>query len=396
MVSEHIGKQGVKKELALGDVIGRKLGDAEFMIPIRISAVDYADFPTEILRRNTLDAHPNWAEILLPLCETLEAAGVPKVDGSDTAFLSEIVKAQEEGRKLVLEAPECLYSNWFNLTARPDVWLFDAKGTSAQLAAWCAFTRVPHVPHAGGIVALCNAEAIERLDNGASPLRARACLPFNSVVDGIYARDFGSKADARRVMVNLLRQHWDFAMHRSGLLPVKFASGARGWFFPDGLIDGKVKVTLPNEHRVNRMLSGKFKERRWHLCLVAQPKLWPAPLFRVHANVAVTDDGRMPLPGEQLQRIRLRLTRSWFNDKWRDMLLASMSWLAEGRAELDLSAAGETLHVASLPIKVEFPVSFQAEEERQAEEDDSGSIALSEEFDTAFDEFEPVLDEVEP
>ena len=51
--------------------------------------------------------------------------------------------------------------------------------------------------------------------------------------------------------------------------------------------------------------------------------------------------------------------------------------------------------MASLPLKVEFPVSFQAEEERKAEEDDTGRIALSEEFDTAFDELDPALDEVE-
>ena len=50
LVSQHIGKQGVKKELALGDLMGRKLGDAGFMIPIRVSDVDFGDFPTEILR----------------------------------------------------------------------------------------------------------------------------------------------------------------------------------------------------------------------------------------------------------------------------------------------------------------------------------------------------------
>ena len=63
-------------------------------------------------------------------------------------------------------------------------------------------------------------------------------------------------------------------MHRLGLVAVDFASGARGRFFPDGLIDGKVKLKLADGHRIDRVLSGKFKERRWHLCLVAQPKLW--------------------------------------------------------------------------------------------------------------------------
>lgn len=51
VVSEHISKQGVKKELALGDVVRRKLNDPEFMIPVRIADIDFGDFPTEILRQ---------------------------------------------------------------------------------------------------------------------------------------------------------------------------------------------------------------------------------------------------------------------------------------------------------------------------------------------------------
>ena len=90
-------------------------------------------------------------------------------------------------------------------------------------------------------------------------------------------------------------------------------------------------------------------------------------------------------PGEQLQRIRLRLTRSWFNDKWRDMLLAAMGWLAEGEAALDIAASGERLTVASLPMSFDFPFSFAAEEDRRAEEDEGGQITLSEDFETAFD-----------
>jgi hypothetical protein len=150
---------------------------------------------------------------------------------------------------------------------------------------------------------------------------------------------------------------------------------------------------LANGHRVDRVLSGKFKERRWHLCLVAQPKVWPDALYRVHANVAVTDDGQTPLPGEQLQRMRLRLTRSWFNDKWRDMLLAGMGWLAKSDKILSLAASGERLAVAALPMTFDFPVSFTAEEDRQAEEDAAGQITLSEDFESAFD-LEDDFDEV--
>jgi hypothetical protein len=301
--------------------------------------------------------------------------------------LSEIIAAQELGRQAVVQKSENLYSNWFRVgERRPDVWVMDASGTFGQVEAWSKSTRVPHARFEGRVVSLCPLGEMAAIDDVPPPLKTRACLPFNSVAEGRYPEVFPQRGEARKLLTNLLRQHWDWAMHSRGLRPVEFASGLKGWFFPDGLIDGPVKRRLPSGGRVNRVLSGKFKERRWHLCLVAQPKLWPEPFFRVHANVAVTTNGVEPLPGDQLQRLRLRLTRSWWNNKWRDMLLAAMGWLAESNETIALGITNEPLEVESMPITFDFPVSFNAEEERASEETADGSIELSLDLDTEFED----------
>ncbi len=72
VVSPHLNKPGVKKELAIGDAVGRKLNDPSFMIPVRVADVDFSTLPPELIRHNTLNAHPNWAACLQPLLETLE------------------------------------------------------------------------------------------------------------------------------------------------------------------------------------------------------------------------------------------------------------------------------------------------------------------------------------
>jgi hypothetical protein len=41
----HTGKPGVKKELAIGDVMRKKLADPGFIIPIRNDDIAYADAP---------------------------------------------------------------------------------------------------------------------------------------------------------------------------------------------------------------------------------------------------------------------------------------------------------------------------------------------------------------
>jgi hypothetical protein len=389
LVSRHIRKPGVLKELALGDLMRRKLDDPRFMIPIRIDNISYSDFPTEILRQDCLSGFPSWAEDLPKLLKTLEDDKVPKSTTPIATSLKYLIEAQEVGRATIKSVPEELVTNWLPVrTSRASVWVYDQKGTRKQLDAWTKATRVPHAIFGERIVSLWSATEITIADDIPPPLKASACLPFSSVLAGEYRRTFPNDGELRKLIVNLLRQNWDWAMHARGLKPVQFANGATGWFFPDGLVEGKATKITPSGRRASRVLSGKFKERRWHLCLVGQPKLWPEPVLRVHANVVVTEDGQKPLPGEKLQRLRLRLTRSWWNDKWRDMLIASLGWLAEGNETLLLSPAEEGIAVDTMPATLEISVSFDVEETRASEEGVDGSINLSADYEAFYDDLD--------
>jgi hypothetical protein len=168
------------------------------------------------------------------------------------------------------------------------------------------------------------------------------------------------RSDARNHVVNLLRQHFARLAESRGLKSVEFANKDVGWFFPDGLISGKVPFVDLNRKIRRRTLSGKFKALRWHTCLVARPRLWPALVYRVHANVVLSKDGKIPLAGKWTQRRRIRLTRSWWNDVWRDRLLAAMSFLANGRDNIVSSSGNELVEIARLPLLVEVPVSYDA------------------------------------
>ena len=372
----------MKKELAIGDFVGKHLNDPSFMIPIRVEQVDFGTLPPELLRRNVIDAHPNWGACLKPLLDTLEKANVPRLYTPDGEFLRALVASQEIGRLTVLQEPETLWSNWFPIDPMPELLrLFGAKGTRDQLERWLKTSSAPHVAHSGLAASFCDPVSFQQSGAAGPTLEARFWLKTPDLLDGTEIDPFPNRTDARTQVVNLLRQHWDRTMERRGLQRFEFAAGRTGWFFPDGLVTGPVKFTLPDGRRVNRVVSGKFKDRRWHLCLVARPMLWPFPLMRVHANMALSLDGRTPLPGAQTQRVRTRLTKSWWNDKWRDLLLAGMSWIAEGGVGINIAAGDEIFGVASLPLAMETALSYRADEARSTEEDDRGEIVLDEELD---------------
>lgn len=381
LVSGHMRKPGVQKELAMGDHVGRLLGDPDFMIPIRVADIPFGEFPPELFRRNAFDAFPNWATALSPLLETLSDAKVPRASHTQGELLGEIISAQEAGRLAILDQPETLLTNWFEIEATlPMLRFFGAKGTSGQIETWLNSIKLPYIQHSGLIGTFCDPATFSNAGDSPPTLDIRFRISFENLIRGREVYPFQNRADARRNVTNLLRQHWDAAMSRRGLVSFEYASGHTGWFFPDGLVSGPVKLQLADGRRVNRVVTGKFKERRWHLCLVAQPRLWPRPLLRIHANVALSLDGQTPLPGDQTQKVRLRLTRSWWNNKWRDLLLAGVGWLAEGDAKFSLGAGDELFKMNTNPISVNFPKSYRAEETRAIEENESGEVLLSDDL----------------
>lgn len=380
LISEFINKPGVKKELAIGDIVGKQLADPGFMIPVRVSGVSFADFPPELVRRNAHNAYPNWADALQPLFKDMLEANVPKITTPDTALIEHLIEAREIGRNVIKAEPEVLLSNWFELeTDALILRFFSLNGTEMQKNKWAKSLTVPHIEHSGLIGTFCDPVSFTAAGGFDVTMKKRFSISIRNLVDGNDISPFSSRSDARKHVVNLMRQHWDLAMERKGLIRFEYADGKAGWFFPDGLIDGPVKLELENEVRINRVLSGKFKERRWHLCLVAKPQVWPTPLYRIHANVALSEDGLKPLPGKKTQKIRKRLTKSWWNDKWRDMLLASTGWLADKDTRLiDLASGAEGFKLVSFPMSVETPLSYSDDGKQVSEEGDDGEIQLSE------------------
>jgi hypothetical protein len=104
--SEHIGKPGVKKELAIGDAMRKRLNDPKFMIPVRNGKIAFDDAPPEFIRGNIINGHPNWHDCLSELLEALGEAGVPRRPLPDDSALQALVAAREEGRRFIQPRPE--------------------------------------------------------------------------------------------------------------------------------------------------------------------------------------------------------------------------------------------------------------------------------------------------
>jgi hypothetical protein len=86
-------------------------------------------------------------------------------------------------------------------------------------------------------------------------------------------------------------------------------------------------------------------------------------------------DGKAAIPGEKTHKRRRRLTRSWWNDVWRDRMLAAMHHLADGAASVVVGAGNNTFNIATMPLLADVPISYDAvDAPLPSEEDDEGNV----------------------
>jgi hypothetical protein len=281
-------------------------------------------------------------------------------------------------------------TNWFPIQAPQRIRYYHFDCIQEQIKAWLADCRIPAVPMGRLAGTFADPAAFAEASSFEQRTPTAYDIPFPEFIGGQNPGPYLDKSSATNDVVNLLRQHFNQIARSRGLLPVEFANKDMGWFFTDGLLPAnRIVFDAPDGRHIRRAMSGKFKDLRWHVCLIAKPRVWPELVYRVHANVVLSADGKTPIPGDKTHRRRRRLTKSWWNDVWRDRLLAAMHFLADGSPTFIVRAGNETFAVSTWPLLLDMPVSYDATDPPlPIEEDEEGNIVQSAVLDDHFDEIE--------
>src|SRR5215831_11515449 len=281
-------------------------------------------------------------------------------------------------------------TNWFPITPPERIRYYQFAGMQDQMKAWTADCRYPHVPMGRLVGSFLDPAAFAMASSFGQHTPTAYDIAFEDFIRGADRGPYLDQLPATNDVANLLRQHFAEVARNHGLRPVEFANKDVGWFFPDDLLPNRrVRFTTADGRRIDRVLSGKFKSLRWHVCITAKPRIWPKLVYRIHANVVLSKDGRTPLPGDKTHERRRRLTRSWWNDVWRDRLLAAAHVLSDGEAVVSITAGNQKFGFTAWPLSVECPVSYDASDPPMPrEEDDEGTIVPGQELDDIIDDLD--------
>lgn len=328
-----VTKKGFKDELSLALAVERQHDLADFVVPIRLDDLPYSAFPAEIIRRNGIDFGRAWQDGLGKLIKKLELDNVPRASTTDTDALSAWSKSLLQIDHDVSVTDETLMGNMLAVVQGPVAINIhqtkaDAPVSRADMLAWPAESKGKWT---------FSFARLEHSDPSRFELFSKLDISHFLETGGGAVLSLG-RQDPHNIISSILRQAWGRYAHGKGLLGQGFANGRVGYFLPAEDGGGKrTSFTGPTGTVGSRALNGFSSKNNiyWHYAPELLPVIGKPMTFSVAPHVIFTEDGETPLSdAARAHRLRRRFCKSWWQDRWRDMMLAYLAHLAGGKDTL--------------------------------------------------------------
>lgn len=373
-------KQGVLDEVNVAVTVERSQRIREFVVPVRIDDLPFSEVRANLARKNIIDFTPGWAGGFAQLLKVLERDGVPRQSSLTNREMSAWVGRIVAGDQQVVETPHPVTSNWLELTEWPQTLRFfshrigaaDLKGRLKPLGyAWSEYRGLIVTFASQSDIEDCLSEGVE------VDLVHEVCVP------SVLRDELGESKDlpSRPVMLGtlswLLRTSWDMAMRTRGLRPYEMSNERMAWFAANDAQSGNWVsfIDMAGVRRRKRLVGRSVRRSvNWHYAIEVSHYASIGSLVIAKPHIVFTRDGMNPLDDPKaMHRLRRGFCKSWWNDRWRDLLLAYLTSISGGFDQIEIPCGGDqAFRIAARPLLFESPVSVSGLEE-VSEEDDSDS-----------------------
>jgi hypothetical protein len=354
------GRSGVRNEISVADAVKKSLKDGEFIIPVRIDDVPFADMPIQIHQLNVIDFSKGWGAKLADLVDTLRKAGVPRVVTDLAAEFDRWRAASVRSDVVVERGGEPLLSSILPILRFPEeISFYEYEGENRRFEEAVKNVSHPIAWHNRLLLSFADAHEIQEDLPTEFTVALRARAPLLAFLNGTLTDPIGPhRRDASNAVVRMLRESFEKHLEDRGLLRYQ-ASGGTVMFFPKGLLpDNRVIYTNAKGRETFKQVVGHSKvlNAHWHLGMRAVVRLDDAPSVRLRPFVVFTRDGSKPLEdADEMIKLRRRFCKSWFNHVWRPLFQAFYEFFGDrtDAVRIDLgghrswAVAGEGLKLIS-------------------------------------------------
>ena len=361
-------RDGIAKEVALAEIIKKQLSDPYFIVPMRIDATSFSDFPIDFVRLNGIDCQKNWADGLSRMLKVLERDSIFREVSMADKSLSAWQSIHKHKMSALTNNDEVLQTNWLSIERLPEHLYFYDIQISVKPNEPRAIAKNCPLPcfHHGRLLASCAKE--DEFQNALGeglPVKLRGKLKTTAFMGGHTGDILGLKPpDARNKISSLVRQGIDNYFQSKGLTAYEMANGSLAWWFKGTVIeDGQLRYTDFNGKARKRTVGGTYGKKLdenkneitryyWHLGFTAKPYISKKSTISLRPRIIISEDGETPLKNKvRLNSARRTVTKLWFNDKWRGLILGFSTWIADGNATFQIPLSEtQSLSINSRPI----------------------------------------------
>jgi hypothetical protein len=367
--STSMQKRGTLRELAIAD----KLNAAgDFIVPVRIDNVSSNDLPGELIRLNYINFCHSWADGLRKLLQKFEKEKVIKVKTTELNVVDFWQRAQAAKDEIITAREEGYWSNWFEIKI-PDFVYFHFPSPLALYKL--SMVSYPAFPESNYIISFACEKCVQQIPMDKSIKISTATFLKEKDFQG---PQLGIIEDANKKIIRLLNEAFSLFLVGRGLKPYHMATDTIYYFL--GGIDHdnpQLKINLARYNRRSINLFGTSRGANWHFAIGGQAFLYPLAAFAVDYHVIFTSPAS-GLPLDKATQHTYRRKLSWYNKKWRDLVLGSFLWLGKEN-ENDLIPIRVCEH-QEIEFKLE-PIMFQSQigyfEPTKEEELDEQDIEVS-------------------
>jgi hypothetical protein len=351
-----------------------------FVLPIAIDDLPISDYMIHFAAKNVLPFR-DWAAGFTKLLEALTEDQVPKFESLNQSTVRTWWEGFRDVRSGECKEEHELLTNQFRILRVPQdffVHTIQYFGPSTHLVP---SPECPPIFQVGFEVYTFakSEELLGKLGDNVVLERRNKSISLNDVL-----------ADGAPAYLQMHRPHlkalfrvvWEkYAEGNAGIGSFQMANGKRCFFFkkPINAPAVSVKVKFGEEVDSRRFLVRSFGRKRNPLPDSPAPKLRYYHFGvdgHVHFNplsiefgghVLFSDDGLQPwASSRRMHRARRSFCAGWYNDRWRDCLLAYVTALSAGNKEIEIPVAfGKSVIIACEPMTLTSDTYFRTKQEAE-------------------------------
>lgn len=269
---------------------------------------------------------------------------------------------------------ETYFSSWFPIEhLPPKIYIHHRSDREDEKSSSEIEWGRPVIRHAGGIVTFAPAsDFLPQLEPDHS-IGSTEEVSVADILDRTVDNCTVDGGELKRLLSWLLRISWEHWISQQTVGIYNLANDAKCAFFLKPAIQDALyaPLTAPDGSELDRALTGYWtrpskdesgprQKHYWHFAIQAHVRLTPDPTYRITTHVIFSDDGTNAWTSAKRMHIsRRRQCKSWYNDIWRDRLLAAMRRLASDGNSISIPvSAEESITLSVRPLQFSCPVNF--------------------------------------